>query len=814
MLVWYVLFTIFSIMISIYIGLMISEQVKNNKTVYIFFWVIYVVLVMSVLNGLMVANFWSVLQNKQGPPGPRGIIGDIGERGYKGECRDSCRGKNAVRTIHLAIINELNKLENRKPNNLISEIDIKNKVILDKINVMAQSKEFELGSEVKGSNNMANYLAEIWREWIRLIYQTSRMEFISNVDAEDNFNWTKTDEISNPFEEMRKYDIYFFGLNKEFRPAKFEICANPEETNYLPEQPKARLQTIIGNYYTWQFYDVKRADSYHISFWKPSEYNTGDFNHENERYYPLGDVAYIYYGGNTETIPESVFKLEDGSIHRKIGSKSFNIPKPPDVIPYFEFYTLPNYAGKNVKFRAFDKYINLYDYGFGRATYSLKIPSYMTFRRGKKIDTIQLPGAYAILDGYHEERRQYLTLYNDTPNLRPYNYIRWKWGIDGMKDDQQWDYKAQQVRLYSCSYQGNDGGPNKEYLLVSGDVKPPIDFELVYTEKNRCNVEFTIWLPIAPKNYVVMGFVCHRSLEKPQLGETCPIRCLPMKCLYQMTQEPKILWTSPKGSSEEVVQLVGYSDSTSHIGSPSEGNAHLMVQIKRLSDPMPKFYYINMQCANKIDNTKAKMPEKMNTDLSIGWHGQPTRQPKYSIFSFLQTMPEAIITNKYTNRKYYIRHANVKDTYNTKDFQKVIAQNYYLVLKYNTITRKYDRAIATSGSNDIKEMKASTSDIRQLWIIELLDGGEMRLLSKETGKYLSHESSENLRGNPIEKQVDNPPLSEDKTIFINNKSAFGTAIHTMKETKKHVGLRDNRLDITQKDRTFKGRQIKGIYNPK
>ena len=142
MLVWYVLLTIFAIMLSVYIVLMMSERVKSNKTVYIFFLVIYVVLVVSILNGLMVANFWGVLQNKQGPPGPRGIIGDIGERGYKGECRDSCRGKDAVRTIHLALIDELNKLDKRKSNNLLSETDIKNKVILNKINVMAQSKEF------------------------------------------------------------------------------------------------------------------------------------------------------------------------------------------------------------------------------------------------------------------------------------------------------------------------------------------------------------------------------------------------------------------------------------------------------------------------------------------------------------------------------------------------------------------------------------------------------------------------------------------------------------------------------------------------
>ena len=67
MLVWYALLTIFTIMVVTYIGLTISVKIENSIA-YILFWVIYLILLASIINGISIANFWGVLQNKSGPP--------------------------------------------------------------------------------------------------------------------------------------------------------------------------------------------------------------------------------------------------------------------------------------------------------------------------------------------------------------------------------------------------------------------------------------------------------------------------------------------------------------------------------------------------------------------------------------------------------------------------------------------------------------------------------------------------------------------------------------------------------------------------
>ena len=815
MLVWYALLTIFTIMVVTYIGLTVSVKIENSVA-YILFWVIYLILLATVINGIAIANFWGVLQNKAGPPGPRGLSGDQGGRGFKGKCGDKCRGKEAVQAIRIAIVETLNKLDNRTKDNLIIESDIKNRVILDKINEMAQSRDFELGAEIKGPSNMIKFLVNIWKEWITLIYKASELDFLTNKDAEDTYPWKSNPDngVLNPFDEMARYDVYHFGLKREFRPAKIEICDKPEETNYLPEQPKSRLKMITGNYYKWQFYDVKRNDKQHISFWKPSEYNTNDFVHENERYYPLGDAVYIYQGANTEFMPESVFDNENGSVNRQIGVKKFKIPNPPDVIPKFEFFSGYDYKGSRLALRAFDRTIHFANHNFYRATASVKIPDTMKLRRDKGYKNIKMKNVSVTLSGYEEERRQYLTLLHDENDLgnKRYVFIRWKWGIDGMKEDQEWEYKSDLAYLRSCSYKGNDGGPDRSYQLVTGDVKPPTDYQLLYTEKNSCGEQLTIWKPIPPDGYKALGFICQPNNNKPLSGENAPIRCLPSKCLYKTTGRPRILWTSPKGVSGEQVQLVGFTDSVSHLGNPIPGNAHHSVQVIKKGEPIPEYYYVNQQCINEIDNTKVKIPETENSKLGIGWHGHPVRESKYSVFSFLGTMPESIITNKHTNRKYYIIHSSLKKTYDGDDFKKVISQNYYLVLKYNKKTRDYDRAIAINGSNGIRIMTASSADVRQLWSVEFLENGEFRLKSKETGRYLSHQSTQNLRGELLETQVLNPPITDDKSIFFNNKSTFGTSLDTMRETNKHTKLRDTRKDIN-KNIEHKGRTIKGTYNP-
>lgn len=100
----------------------------------------------------------------------------------------------------------------------------------------------------------------------------------------------------------------------------------------------------------------------------------------------------------------------------------------------------------------------------------------------------------------------------------------------------------------SCGYgHGKDGlstakneGPEKETLLVSGDVQPPTDFELIWDNKVGCpecqNNKVKIYRPIAPEGYVCMGDYATNGDKKTDINldpEQTNIRCVPKDCVKE-----------------------------------------------------------------------------------------------------------------------------------------------------------------------------------------------------------------------------------------------------------------------------------------
>ena len=50
-------------------------------------------------------------------------------------------------------------------------------------------------------------------------------------------------------------------------------------------------------------------------------------------------------------------------------------------------------------------------------------------------------------------------------------------------------------------------GPARETIIFSGDLKGPINYELLWTNRGRRGNNIWIWRPIAPKNYISLGDV-------------------------------------------------------------------------------------------------------------------------------------------------------------------------------------------------------------------------------------------------------------------------------------------------------------------
>ena len=82
----------------IFLGMKISESIVNAD-IKIFFWALYFVTLMTIINVSISSYFYSSIINKKGPLGPRGSKGKMGDKGEPGICdKETCR-INTVRLI-------------------------------------------------------------------------------------------------------------------------------------------------------------------------------------------------------------------------------------------------------------------------------------------------------------------------------------------------------------------------------------------------------------------------------------------------------------------------------------------------------------------------------------------------------------------------------------------------------------------------------------------------------------------------------------------------------------------------------------------
>ena len=114
---------------------------------------------------------------------------------------------------------------------------------------------------------------------------------------------------------------------------------------------------------------------------------------------------------------------------------------------------------------------------------------------------------------------------------------------------------------------GHSGfGPEKETILLSGNLLPPVDYKKIWNShegNHGCHIvgqeSITIWEPVPPSGYVVMGHIVSTSDTKEvffkeeeendandanrEIGH--PIYCVPESCVIRIPIGPKI-WDSEK----------------------------------------------------------------------------------------------------------------------------------------------------------------------------------------------------------------------------------------------------------------------------
>jgi hypothetical protein len=110
----------------IFLGMKISESIVNAD-VKIFFWALYTVTLLTIVNLSMSIYFYTNIANKKGPLGPRGLKGKLGEKGENIECdNNTCKVKTVQIMIEEAIQkykdeNDITPMERKTICNMVND---------------------------------------------------------------------------------------------------------------------------------------------------------------------------------------------------------------------------------------------------------------------------------------------------------------------------------------------------------------------------------------------------------------------------------------------------------------------------------------------------------------------------------------------------------------------------------------------------------------------------------------------------------------------------------------------------------------------
>ena len=788
-LVSYIILIIISISLYFWIGFNIFNNYKNKNTNSLYFYIIYGIFFIILINILCLLNFYSKIINKTGYPGELGDIGDKGNRGENGTCTVNCN-KNKCKDIFIDVINEKyqelykttqtiikkikskdldknkkqlkenikslkTKIEDFKlkknplnetidTNKLYKQIfnDISNDTIEEKIKKLmysrkdynyvlniknelekidriikdieleikqledrfekiekdstidrklinnllnktvinlCNSQQYQKAIEIKKPKDVDTYISDFLRIMVQTIYNNleNKNSFFNSSYANDK----NTKFKQNPFKLLEKYDVYYWGFERVFKPLKININ-NTLENNFLPTEHKPPLKILKTNNTKWTYDDAKEHNNPKISFFRPGNL----IKYRKEKFYPVGNI--ISNEGNIETSN--------------------------------------NFTNK------------------------------VSIRDDEKINAKSKKNLYEI----------------------------------------NWNLK---------NSSGEKKVPKKETIMITGDVSSPID--LIKVSDNVGSKErndISIWRLKCKEGYNSISDYAVLGHNKPDLDKL-NIKCLPEKCLID-NNDIDIKKNYYDGSFGKIYYSKDSEDNYFNINANQENSYNTFRHSKDYKNN--KLKKINEDC---LKITKPSIGELTDNKLGLGWIGRPLRDPKYSIFSFLVQFPHGIIANKATNFKYYIIHTELYNNRNKlpQNKFKTDAKNLYYVLTLNPKDNTYNQCLSVTKNEIIRTNIRNEEQC--YWVLDKVNRDnydEIRLISyqsyknnksdKTKNKFLVHNRRKDLRRDIVRQRVFEQLKLEknvkDKELitFVNIKSTFGTNISTgFEETKYRQNNKDN-----------------------
>jgi hypothetical protein len=224
------------IVLLLYLGFKISQDIELGPK-YLIFWILYIITLFTIFNISFSIYAFLQLAKKNGSMGEKGDTGARGESGGKGKCDFGCLNKffedDLIKYIEIEI--------NKHAGNPNPSIKLINFYIIDKIIKMVESEDFKRFSlkikekdDKKSKNIGLEYLKSKWKIWIGLIYDAGGRAYFETLGGTEHFDWIGQD----PFQEIKRDDVFYWGLGDEYMPKNYEKCnvvmegfCNPTQNN-------------------------------------------------------------------------------------------------------------------------------------------------------------------------------------------------------------------------------------------------------------------------------------------------------------------------------------------------------------------------------------------------------------------------------------------------------------------------------------------------------------------------------------------------------------------------------------------------------
>ena len=831
MLVFYLIAVlIYTLIYSILVYYVYKKQKNSNQ--FLFYIISCIVFYFIIANVLMLLLFYNDIISKVGPQGEKGFSGEQGLIGEKGSCDIMCFDKKCKYDFMDAIEYKLNELLFKEfpTDSRVSKMrekDILNiekdkydeykkdnlaiKIIIDIKNIEYEKIGIELKQDIENLKKMKD--------------NTTNSETIQLLEMDIE----KLDLESKQIEDLSITDKKL--KNNILNQIVFAICNSKQYNQSINDNLGDKKKEDVNNYVIKVLHEL-------VEYIYNSSGNTFDskiefFNSEHMRF--TDDILSnlmkydIYHWGLQRIFRPLHIKMDDTIHHNYLPEDN----KPPLKILYTNDYIpimdnqnfedkspksqdslLTFYRNRNhYRYREEDYYPvgNVFETKQGSYTNEIKLVDYMNiFELTKEINNLKEEEKEASIEDKKIIETEIKLLEEKYKKINPTLNKK----INDLVNKEKTEIKI----------------PTKQTIIVTGDVDSPK--ELTFLQSNESNLnereDLSIYRPVCNTGYESIADYTLKGYKEQLSPEEInnSIKCLPKVCLEDISDdELDILDTS--------IGKLYYKKDTEEVNKQNKfkSSHHLFRHVEKEEDykknPLRR---IKKSC---LINTKPKVIKDTQANVGIGWNARPMRNPRYSIFSYLIEFPQAIISAKTSNYKYYIIHTEL---YNKKDLDssetdfRTSSRNLYYVLALNHKNDKYDRCLSVSNKGTIIREKIKNQDQCYWQIRPLVDNNfdEIRLMSfKEQDKYLTHYRNRKhyrreIVKNPVYEKLE-PDNNKDNQIFVNIKSKYGTHIETALDKQSHLDetlkiekggteYYDTKDKVTKKINQIKQNKSKEDYN--